>query len=50
MDLVRTVVCYFVYTEPKIREPFHVEVFFILHIKDMESKPIPGVTSSYYLQ
>ena len=38
------------YVEAKIREPFHFPVFFVLDIKDMESKSISGVTSTCYVQ
>ena len=35
-----------IYAEPKIREPYHFEVFFSFYKKDMESKLISGVTST----
>ena len=39
-----------IYAEPIIRELFHLRYFFILHIKDIESKSIFGVTSTYHVQ
>ena len=39
-----------IYVEPKIREPFHSDVFLILHLKDIESETILGVITKHYLQ
>ena len=41
-----------IHVEPKLREPIHFEILVILHIKDMNSKLISGVTfgSTYIIQ
>ena len=39
-----------IYAEPKKGTLLFLGTFFILHIQDMESKSISGVTSTYHLQ